>query len=359
MVPLFSTLAGVDELVAEGAALPEYDVQAPLMSLPMLLGTTLETVPAAGPYLHAGPDRVQKWKARLDELGGFKVGVAWQGNPHHPWDRWRSFPLACLAPLASVEGVRLISLQKGAGVEQIKALNGRFAVEELGDGLDAEGGAFLDAAAVMKSLDLVVTADTATAHLAGALSVGVWVALSAVADWRWMCGREGSPWYPTVRLFRQAALGDWAGVFRRMAGELAGPVWQGRRGVLARVDMAPGELLDRIGILEIKSERMTDPAKRAQVRAERASLRRAGEEMLRASAEAGRLAAELKAVNEALWDVEEALRQCEREGDFGPRFVELVRSVYRRNDERGRIKRRINALLGSPWGDQKEYKSGS
>ncbi len=356
MVPLFSTCAGVDALVAEGSSLPEYDVQAPLMSLPGLLGTTLETVPADVPYLHAEPARVERWKARLEGVGGFKVGVVWQGNPRHPWDRWRSFPLQCLAPLAAVEGVRLVGLQKGAGVEQLKNLSGRFAVEDLGEELDAEGGAFLDAAAVMKGLDLVATADTAAAHLAGALGVRVWVALAAVADWRWLCGREDAPWYPTMRLFRQRTPGDWPEVFARMAAELR--TLAGKGGVVARVPVAPGELLDRVSILEIKSARMADPSKRAQVRAELEALRLAGPSPADGAEAIRRLAAEMKAANEALWDLEDALRACEREGDFGPRFVELARSVYRRNDERAALKRRVNELLGAPWGDQKEYAAG-
>jgi hypothetical protein len=144
-------------------------------------------------------------------------------------NRWRSFPLACLAPLATVEGVRLVSLQKGPAVEQVQTLKGRFGVKELGEELDAEGGAFLDTAAVMKNLDLVVTADTAAAHLAGALGVQTLVALSAVADWRWMCGWDDTPWYPTLQLFRQHALGKWEGVFRRIAEELTPLVARGRR----------------------------------------------------------------------------------------------------------------------------------
>jgi hypothetical protein len=137
-------------------------------------------------------------------------------------------PLACLAPLATVEGVRLVSLQKGPGVEQAKALKGRFSVKELGEGLDAEGEAFLHMAAVMQNLDLVVTADTAVAHLAGALAIRAYLALSAVADWRWMCGRDDTPWYPTMRLFRQDTLGAWDGVFRRMDDYLMALVARGR-----------------------------------------------------------------------------------------------------------------------------------
>jgi hypothetical protein len=147
------------------------------------------------------------------------VGIGWQGNPRYPWDRYRSVPLTCFAPQAGVEGVRLISLQKGPGAEQVRSVAGRFHVHEL-KGLDAEGGSFLDTAAVMKQLDLVVTSDTAAAHLAGALAVPVWVALSGIADWRWLHFREETPWYPTIRLFRQKELGNWDGVFARMAVEL-------------------------------------------------------------------------------------------------------------------------------------------
>jgi hypothetical protein len=357
MTSLFSTCAGIDELIAEGAALPTFDVQAPLMSLPGLLGTTPQIVPADVPYLHAEPRRVDGWKKQLVDVAGFKVGVVWQGNPHHPWDRWRSFPLSCLAPLAAVKGVRLVSLQKGAGVEQRNLLGGRFAVDGLGGKLDAEGGAFLDTGALMKGLDLVVTADTATAHLAGALGVPVWVALSAVADWRWMCERQDTPWYPTMRLFRQAGLSDWQSVFERMARELRRLIASDQPGVLARVAIAPGELLDRIGILEIKSERISDAPKRSLVLAELAALRGDGDDVAQRSEEVRRLAATLREVNKALWDIEDELRACERTDDFGPHFVELARSVYRRNDERAEIKRRINALQGSPWGEQKEYPS--
>ena len=309
--------------------MPAFDVQAPLMSLPMLLGTTLETVPAGAPYLSAEPGRVERWKARLDAIPGFKVGVAWQGNPYFSWDRWRSFPLEALAPLAAVEGVRLISLQKGPGAEQLRGLKGRFAVEEL-EGLDAEGGAFLDTAAVMKCLDLVVTADTAAAHLAGALAVPAWVALSAVADWRWMTGREDTPWYATLRLFRQRSLGEWGGVMRRMAGRLRRLAAK-RSPALPSAPVSPGELLDKIGILELKARRFADPVKRTQAQAELEALKAARDADVQASEELTRLAAELKAVNEGLWEVEDALRRCERDGDFGPRFVELARSVYRRN----------------------------
>jgi hypothetical protein len=190
------------------------------MSLPGLFGTTLATVPAEVPYLTADPALVQTWRQRLAPVAGFKVGIAWQGNPHHPWDRWRSVPLAAFAPLAAVPGVRLLSLQHGPGTGQLTALRGRFPVVELGAGLGAAPGVLAEVAALMASLDLVVSVDTATAHLAGALGVPVWVALPALVDWRWLLGRDDSPWYPTMRLFRQRALGEWEPVFERLAAAL-------------------------------------------------------------------------------------------------------------------------------------------
>ncbi len=208
---------GVDEWVAPGMPSPSADCCVPLMSLPHRFGTTLDTIPAEVPYVFADPGRIDAWRQRLGACDGFKIGIAWQGNRKAPGDRFRSIPLTEFAPLASVPGVRLISLQKGAGVEQLAEVRDAWPITDFPDALDAEGDAFVDTAAVMKNLDLVITSDTATAHLAGALGVPVWVALSFVPDWRWMLKREDSPWYPTMRLFRQAQWLQWRDVFGRMA----------------------------------------------------------------------------------------------------------------------------------------------
>jgi tetratricopeptide (TPR) repeat protein len=220
LVPLFSRCPGIAQLIAEGSPLPEFAVQVPLMSLPGLLGTTLETVPAQVPYLFADDAQIEHWRQRLAHLRAFKIGIAWQGNPHHKWDRHRSFPLAEFAPLARVPGVQLINLQRGFGTEQLHGPANRVPVLTLVDELDLTAGALMETAAIMKNLDLVVTTDTAVAHLAGALGVPVWVALSVMVDWRWLVKRTDSPWYPTMRLFRQSALGDWGTVFKRIAGEV-------------------------------------------------------------------------------------------------------------------------------------------
>src|SRR5262249_54779530 len=157
-------------------------------------------IPAEVPYLFADSQLVDEWRRRLAPHKGFRVGIAWQGNPQRAWDHpHRSIPLAEFAPLSRVNGVRLISLQKGAGSEQLR--NAEFLVASLDSSEEEAVGAFTATAAIMKNLDLVITSDTALAHLAGALGVPVWLALSCAPDWRWLLGREDSPWYPTMRLF--------------------------------------------------------------------------------------------------------------------------------------------------------------
>jgi len=200
--------------------LPACSWHAALLSLPTIFGTTLATVPHKVPYLHAVDKLVELWRPRLATLGGFRVGIAWQGNQRYRFDRQRSIPLAEFAPLAQVDNVRLVSLQRAGESEQLTAVKQLPQVVDLGDQLDLHEGAFMDTAAVMMHLDLIVTSDTSIAHLAGALGRPVWVALPKVPDWRWLLDRDDSPWYPTMRLFRQRKSGDWAAVFERVAAEL-------------------------------------------------------------------------------------------------------------------------------------------
>src|SRR5262249_26660417 len=190
-----------------------------LMSLPLAFGTTLETIPAEVPYLKAEPARIERWRRVLGEHG-FKIGVCWQGSTGRP-DVGRSYPLAALADLARLPGVRLISLQKNAGTEQLAELPEGMAVETLGETFDAGPAAFLDSATVIDCLDLVSSSDSAVAHLVCALARRVWLALKMVPDWRWLVDRSDSPWYPTARLFHQSTPGDWAGVFAEMKQALA------------------------------------------------------------------------------------------------------------------------------------------
>lgn len=218
---LMASLAPTVDLVDLGDLINgqrQYDVWLPLMSLPLAFGTDGTSIPGEVPYLRAEPDRAARWRERVGERG-FKIGICWQGRPGKE-DRGRSFPLAALAGVARLAGVRLISLHKGDGIAQLSGLPAGMRVETLGEDFDAGPDAFLDTAAVMTLCDLVVTSDTAIAHLAGALGITTWLALMALPDWRWLLDRSDTPWYPTMRLFRQKTRGEWEPVFREIEDEV-------------------------------------------------------------------------------------------------------------------------------------------
>jgi Flp pilus assembly protein TadD len=222
--PMMRLLRSADPpcaLIGWGETPDRFDYHIPLMSLPLALGTTLDTIPAPRRYLAAEPERVALWAKRIGREG-FRIGVAWRGNQAIFGAEGKEFPLEALIPFGRIPGVRLFGLQKDAG-----AIPEALKLERFAD-FDQGGDAFVDSAAIMENLDLVISADSAPAHLAGALGVATWVALKHVPDWRWLLGRSDSPWYPAMRLFRQKEPGDWTSVFREMeqalvAGLQAGP----------------------------------------------------------------------------------------------------------------------------------------
>ena len=213
---LFSHDRGGVPIVTVGDPLPAFDIWCPLLSMPHLLGMQAPSPP----YLTAEPDRIAQWRERIGTHAR-KIGIAWQGNPATEAGRRRSIPLREFLPLAQVPGVRLISLQKHHGLDQLAAAPPEMRIETLGDDFDAGQDAFVDTAAVMQCLDLVITSDTSVAHLAGALARPVWVGVQHVPDWRWLLEGETCLWYPTMRLFRQQARRDWTRVFGQMADTLA------------------------------------------------------------------------------------------------------------------------------------------
>ncbi len=210
--PMYPNSLGLDRPV---------DLQCSLVDVADLTGTTDETIPGQTPYIHPAPHLCSYWQERLPRKAEtLRVGIAWQGNPDHQADVFRSVPLKCFEPIADVPGVELISLQNGFGVEQLDEWAGDKPITVLDSNVDKSSGAFMDTAAIMKTLDLIITSDTSIAHLAGALAVPTWIALGYIPDWRWLLSREDSPWYPTVRLFRQSTIGDWNGVFSRIKREV-------------------------------------------------------------------------------------------------------------------------------------------
>lgn len=224
LIPLLSRCPWIDELVAKGSPLPAHDCQASLLSLPHLLALDGDALGEGGPYLSADPALVSKWKEHLARHPGKKIGIAWQGNPKYKRDPFRSVPLAAFAPLALLPDVTLVSLQKGSGRDHLAdpATQPFFPLVDLGSDVDEAAGAFMDTAAVMANLDLVITSDTSIPHLAGGLGVPVWLAVAANPDFRWLDRGDASPWYPRMRLFRQPRPGDWKSVFAAMKGALEG-----------------------------------------------------------------------------------------------------------------------------------------
>jgi tetratricopeptide (TPR) repeat protein len=225
--PVLRTLLGSlkiqGSLHSHGEPLPAFDLVCPLLSLPLAFRTEIDRIPGGAPYLNVSEAAARAWKERLSTMPGLKVGLNWQGNAateKQPWLRGRSFALGEAAGLAQLPEVSLISLQKGEGSEQRETVPFKSRIAQLTDPCDMGPEEFADTAALVTALDLVITSDTAIAHVAGALGVPVWVILQFESDWRWMSAREDSPWYPTMRLFRQHRAGDWTEVFGRVADEL-------------------------------------------------------------------------------------------------------------------------------------------
>lgn len=205
--------AGVDHVLGRDETAAAFDFRIHALSLPRVLRTDLASIPCEIPYLRASSDRVARWAPRLAAAGRINVGLVWSGNPGHLRDQYRSIPLPTLAPLLDLERVSFISLQKGPAESEIEALGPQARLMNLG----AELEDFADTAAIVDQLDLVICVDTAIAHLAGAMAKPVWLLLPRPADWRWLEEREDSPWYPTMRLFRQGRRMDWTDVVTRVA----------------------------------------------------------------------------------------------------------------------------------------------
>jgi tetratricopeptide (TPR) repeat protein len=229
LLRLLRGLSASIQYVDEQKPPPAFDCYCRLLSLPLALRTTLGTIPAPAGYLQPEPERIAYWRSRIGPQG-FRIGIAWQGGISR-MDLGRSFPLLHLHPLAALPGIRLISLQKGAGTEQLHALPQDMPVQQLAEPFDDGPDAFIETAALMHCMDLIITSDTSIAHLAGALGRPTWVALKQVPDWRWLLGREDCPWYPSVRLFRQQRAGDWDGVVAAMRAAF-------QSGEAARLEMA-------------------------------------------------------------------------------------------------------------------------
>jgi tetratricopeptide (TPR) repeat protein len=220
LIPLLKNITLINNLLPQGEPLPEFDIQAPLLSLPRIFKTTLDTIPAKTSYLQAPISSTNSLTIRL--TSNLKVGLVWAGNPNQQNDRHRSCPIQLFSQLLEISNIDFYSLQKGPRAKELLTVTNSYIIQDL----DEQMQNFADTAVLVSQLDLIITVDTAVAHLAGALGCPVWVVLCFMPDWRWMLEREDSPWYPTMRLFRQAQPGDWNGVLERVALALRGLVHQ-------------------------------------------------------------------------------------------------------------------------------------
>jgi tetratricopeptide (TPR) repeat protein len=217
---LLTSLNGITEVVVAGDPLPQFHCHLPLMSLPLIFETTMATIPRDIPYLAAQVEDIEEWQKRLGAPGSFRVGLVWSGRQSQLLNRKRSCPLENFAPLATIPNIDFYSLQVGDAFVQLNTGDPDFRLIDLTANIDD----FSDTAAFIANLDLVITIDTAVAHLAGAVGAQTWVLLPHGADWRWQCDRADSPWYPTIRLFRQTSPGDWPSLINIVTAALHGSV---------------------------------------------------------------------------------------------------------------------------------------
>ncbi|MEG3618295.1 tetratricopeptide repeat protein [Magnetovibrio sp. PR-2] len=215
---LFEGVAGIDQVIARGDSLPTFAVQCPFLSLPGLLSPNEQSIPTDVPYIEISDETQEVWAKRLASDTSFKVGLVWAGNPTHTNDRERSVPLSRFEPLSTVPGCSFYSLQIGERAGQVKDVS--WPVQDLTGDIDD----YADTAAFVEQLDVVITVDTSVAHVSGALGKDVWVLLPFAPDWRWQMDRTDSPWYPTMKLFRQPKRRDWDRVFRDLLAALSARV---------------------------------------------------------------------------------------------------------------------------------------
>jgi tetratricopeptide (TPR) repeat protein len=209
LASLLQSVDGIAEVVVRGEELPEFDIQCPLLSLPLAFNTTLQTIPVKVPYIASDTALIRKWKDKIGCDGSkMKVGVVWAGNPGFKQNRYRNIPLERFSTLAQIPGVTLYSIQKGEEAKETRNPPGNMNIIDYTEDIRD----FSDTASLIENLDLVISIDSAVAHLAGALGKLTWTLLPFSPEWRWLLNREDSPWYPTMRLFRQPALGNWGPV---------------------------------------------------------------------------------------------------------------------------------------------------
>lgn len=367
LITLLSNCPYLDRVIPvddNGANLPPHDFQIPLMSLPLRFNTSLQTIPCSIPYITIPEKVATHWEKEFKNNNSFKIGICWEGSPYYeqfkaPCSK-KSIPLAAFAPIAKLPEVNLYSLQKMNGTQQLQSVAPYMKIHDFGSNFDNDNGRFVDTAAVINQMNLIITTDTSIAHLAGALGKQVWVLLPQVADWRWMLNRFDSPWYPSMRLFRQTEVGTWDDPINAIVLELT-QIIESQKSIAQKkpisvmTEIQIGELIDKITILEIKNERIKDSNKLKNIQTELNALLKTYKNNISQSLELESLWKALKKINATLWKIEDDIRDKEKAGIFDQEFIDLARAVYYTNDDRCSIKRDINMLTGSRLIEEKSY----
>ena len=343
----------------------------PLLSVSRLLKVSPENPIITEPYIKTTNELNKKWSGILGAKEKPVVGITWQGNPRIEKGslRGRSLALETFAPIADSSQISILSLQKGFGSEQLETCTFKNRFVSCQDQINNTWD-FLETAAIISNCDLVITSDTSVAHLAGGMGKTTWLLLHKVPDWRWGLEGDTTFWYPSMRLFRQTERGNWHGVMKRVAEALkdhfsdrSKPV---KPTVASQTSIKPqliqdilcpislGELVDKITILQIKSQHLQGTALE-NVETELDALKTTLNNLQLNIDDT--LIERLKKVNQDLWEIEDDIRDQERQNNFGETFIRLARSVYQQNDRRAAIKRQINITHGSPLTEEKSYKS--
>ncbi len=373
LVTLIRLCPYVDQVVSINEKLPPFDVHAPLMSLPHILKTTIDTVPTDIPYLFAKPELVEHWRKQLSLDQNIKVGICWQGNSKYSTPMLRatvalkSMSLNQFSPIGNVPGVSIYSLQKTTGTEQLKSLVPGFTVQTFGNDFDESNGRFMDTVAVIKNLDLVVTVDTSIGHLAAALGKPTWIILPNPPDWRWMLNRDDTPWYPNVRLFRQPTPGDWESIMSVVAQELEKYVEkikqenqlvknkpiQGQHAAIDKFDPIEtakstetynwAQILHNLSMITIALNYVTEESAKKELEIKRDQLSMYAQSIL-TSQTIMQLNQDLMAINHRLWQTGNTLRSLMDQTPFDDQFSNIVTNFYLLSELQRGILQKINAL---------------
>ncbi|MGB8366853.1 MAG: tetratricopeptide repeat-containing glycosyltransferase family protein [Candidatus Babeliales bacterium] len=375
LVTLLRLCPYIDQVVALNEALPPFDVHAPLMSLPYILKTTIDTVPTDIPYLFAKPELVEYWNKRLSPDKNFKIGICWQGNSKYSTPMLRatvalkSMNLNNFSLLGNIPGVSLYSLQKTTGTEQLKSMAPEFTVHTFGDNFDEDNGRFMDTIAIIKNLDLVITVDTSIGHLAAALGKPTWIILPNPPDWRWMLNRDDTPWYPNVRLFRQPTPGDWEGIMKVVAQELEKYVTQGGQEDLVRhnqsiqkkqavtalksnqveidepvnVTYSWAQILHNLSMITVALHYVTDESTKKELETRQEQLAVHAQAIL-TSDTIVQLNKDLMAINHRLWQTGNMLRSLIDQAPLDEQFMSCVTNFYMLSELQKNVLQKINVL---------------